>query len=197
MLTDMEAGALVRSIRDQSHLSVRSLGDAAGVAASTVHRIERGDLQPTVDTLRRLAEAAGFHLRLEPETDYGASLIGLGRSVVVDLASGNESLIIRRAAELAHRFDASDSLRQRRMIAGEPDETGDEHWDAFLGALAAWLACCAGIDTPVWATEPRRYLHHGWWPAAKRSMRAWEYAGSPISFQQRGIYLHRDSLLNV
>jgi len=29
------------------------------------------------------------------------------------------------------------------------------------------------------------------------SMRAWEYAGSPMSFQSRGVYLHRESLTNV
>lgn len=28
------------------------------------------------------------------------------------------------------------------------------------------------------------------------SMRAWEYAGSPMSFKTRGVYIHRDSLLN-
>ena len=29
------------------------------------------------------------------------------------------------------------------------------------------------------------------------SMRAWEYAGAPVSFKRRGVHLHRDSLTNV
>jgi hypothetical protein len=29
------------------------------------------------------------------------------------------------------------------------------------------------------------------------SLHAWQYAGSPASFQDRGVYIHRESLINV
>ena len=81
--------------------------------------------------------------------------------------------------------------------SGEPPPTGDARWDAFLGGLAEWLAVPADFPVPAWARNESRYLHHGWWITRMVSMRAWEYAGSPMSFQIRGIYIHRDSLTNV
>lgn len=197
MLTIMDTPELVRAIRRDAQLSVRGLGEAAGVAASTVHRIERGDLHPTVELLRRVAEAAGFRLRVELEADYAASAVGLGRSISNDLECGDESAIVRRAAEFAHRFANADPDAWGRMIAGEPEVTGDVRWDAFLAALAEWLAVRAGVDAPGWTHDKRRYLREGWWVTPMKSMHAWEYAGSPSSFQNRGIYLHRDSLTNV
>jgi transcriptional regulator with XRE-family HTH domain len=62
MLTQVTSSELVRSMRTDAGLSLRALADAAGVATSTVHRIERGDLNPTVEVLQRLAEAAGSRL---------------------------------------------------------------------------------------------------------------------------------------
>jgi hypothetical protein len=50
---------------------------------------------------------------------------------------------------------------------------------------------------PEWAHAETRYLHRGWWVTRMKSMRAWEYAGTPVSFQIRGVYIHRDSLTNV
>ena len=81
--------------------------------------------------------------------------------------------------------------------SGEPPPTGDARWDAFLGGLAEWLAVRADFPVPAWARNESRYLRRGWWISPMASMRAWEYAGSPMSFKIRGIYIHRDSLTNV
>lgn len=193
----MDAALLVRRVRREAKLSVRALADAAGVAASTVHRIEHGDLQPTIDTLRRIVEAAGMRLDLEPRPDHTASITGLARSIGKDVASGDRSWPVRKAAELVKRFDAADRDTRHRMIAAEPSATGDVHWDAFLAALAEWLAVRTGLPAPEWVHRESRYVHGGWWVTPMRSMRAWEYAGSPASFQNHGVYLHRDSLANV
>jgi transcriptional regulator with XRE-family HTH domain len=197
MLTNMDVPTLVRQMRHDADLSVRSLAKAAGVAASTVHRIEKGELHPTVETVRQLAGAAGFRLRIEPEHDYAASAIGLGRSIAVDVAKGDETAIVRRAAEFGHNFATAEGGVRQRMIAGEPRSTGDPRWDAFHAALVEWLAVRYGEDVPLWTRGRDRFLRQGWWVSPARSMRAWELAGSPISFRNRGIYLHRDSLVNV
>jgi transcriptional regulator with XRE-family HTH domain len=197
MLTYVRVADLVRQTRAEAGLSVRALAEAAGVAASTVHRIERGELQPTVQTLRRIVEAAGMLLRVEPQLDYSVSIVGLARSIRADLARGDQTWPVRKAAELAGRFRRADPDTQRRMIAAEPPETGDPRWDAFLAALAEWLAVRADLPTPSWALDGDRYLRRGWWVTPMTSMRAWEYAGSPAAFQSHGVYLHRDSLTNV
>jgi transcriptional regulator with XRE-family HTH domain len=193
----MEPREIVRRARAESGQSVRALADAAGVAASTVHRIERGDLQPTVDTLVRITQAAGFRLTIEAQVDYAASVVGLARSIEPDVAGGDFATAIRKAAEFARRFTSADLAAKVRMITARPARTGDPRWDAFVAGLAEWLAVRARLPAPAWVRDDDRYLHRGWWVTPMASMRAWEYAGSPMSFQSRGVYLHRDSLVNV
>jgi transcriptional regulator with XRE-family HTH domain len=193
----MDSAQLVRELRTEAGLSIRGLADAAGVASSTVHRIEQGRLHPTVDMLDRLAEAAGARLRVTSRADYAASLVGLARALRDDIAAGESSLPVRRAAELAHRFHNADADTRRRMIAARPPDTGDQRWDAFVAALGEWLALHTGTPVPGWVHEPDRYFGGGWWVTSMKSMRAWEYAGSPAPFKSHGVYLHRQSLLNV
>ena len=164
------------------------------MAASTVHRIERGDLRPTVETLVHIVEAAGSRLTVGAEPDYGRSLVGLARAV---RTVEGDSAPVRMAAEFVSRDAAGDDDARHRMITARPPPTGAPHRDAFLGGLAEWLAVRFGQPTPEWTADEDRFLDHGWWVTPMASMRAWEYAGSPASFQSRGVYLHRDSLTNV
>lgn len=188
---------LVRAVRAESSLSVRALADAAGVAASTVHRIEQDDLEPTVATLRQIVEAAGQRLTVEARLDHAASIVGLALSIQPDVVAGDYIGPVRRAAELAGRFGTADRETRHRMIAAKPPATGDVRWDAFVAGLAEWLAVRAGLPAPAWVGDNDRYLRRGWWVTPMESMHAWEYAGSPASFQNRGVYLHRESLTNV
>lgn len=193
----MDTAALVRRIRAEAGLSLRAMAAAAGTAVSTVHRIERGELRPTVDTLARLAEAAGMALRIETDVDYASSLVGLSRSIVAALGEQDESRPVRMAAELVHRFHGLDRRSQSRMIGAEPPPTGDVRWDAFVGGLGEWLAVRGRVPAPGWTYAADRFLERGWWITSMASMRAWEYAGAPAAFKIRGVYVHRDSLTNV
>ncbi len=58
----VDAALLVRSAREQAQMSARDLATASGVSASTVTRIERGEVNPTVVMLERLLEASGNRL---------------------------------------------------------------------------------------------------------------------------------------
>ena len=191
------AANVVRSVRAEAGLSLRALANAAGLAVSTVHRIERGDIQPTIETLDRIATAAGARLRVEAELDSAVSAVGLARAIRADLARGDEITPVRRAAELARRYETADADTRRRMITASPPSIGDHHWDALVAALAEWLAVRAGALAPDWTHDRRRYLSEGWWVTPMSAMHAWEYAGSPASFKTRGVYIHRDSLVNV
>ena len=151
-------------------------------------------ISPTVETLRHLAEAAGERLLIDSQPDSSVSLVGLGRAVA---GPHGRRDAIRLAAEFAARFRSSQPDDRRRMLAAEPRPIGDDRWDAFLGAVAEWLAVAAGDPTPKWAFDESRYLRRGWWPSDNRSMDAWEYAGAPLAFKLRGVYIHRDSLTNV
>ena len=58
----VDAALLIRSARERAHMSARDLAAATGVSASTVTRIERGEVNPTVVMLERLLEASGNQL---------------------------------------------------------------------------------------------------------------------------------------
>lgn len=187
---------LVKQLREDAGLSLRAVSELSDLAVSTVHRVESGELRPTIDTLERIAAAAGRRLKLEAPPDYSRSILGLGLSIRDDLAAGERSTIVRKAAELVHRFEMAGPEDQRRMLQAEPPATGECEWDAFLAGVTEWGATRAGFEPPGWVHDPGRFLGRGWWVTAMASMRAWEYAGTPVALQRRGVYLHRESLTN-
>lgn len=187
---------LIQDLRHDAGLSLRELASASELAVSTIHRAERGDLHPTVDTLARIVSAAGRRLVLDVPPDSSGSLLGLALIAREEHRSGEQPSMVRRAAELVSRFDAAPLCDRVRMLAAEPPVTGSDQWDAFLGGLAEWLAVRGDVDPPAWAGAPERFLDRGWWVTPMRSLRPWEYAGTPVSLQRRGVYLHRESLTN-
>ncbi len=70
------AGGLLRLARMDAGISQRELAQRAGVPQSMIAAYERGRREPTLPTLLRLLEAAGFELRLHlvPAADHDASL---------------------------------------------------------------------------------------------------------------------------
>jgi len=57
-----DAAVLVRTARKRAQLSARDLAARAGVSPSTVTRIERGEINPTLVMLERLLDASGNQL---------------------------------------------------------------------------------------------------------------------------------------
>ena len=55
----VDAALLVRSARKRARMSARDLAAVSGVSPSTVTRIERGQINPTVAMLERLLDATG------------------------------------------------------------------------------------------------------------------------------------------
>lgn len=65
----MVDGSILREARRRAGLSQRALAERAGTAQSVVARIELGRVSPSLETMGRLLDAAGFSLRtdLEPK----------------------------------------------------------------------------------------------------------------------------------
>lgn len=61
------AWALCREARARAGLSQRELAAKAGVSPSTIARIEKARLEPTLDLLMRVIRACGLDLRLRLE----------------------------------------------------------------------------------------------------------------------------------
>jgi len=58
------AYAISREARRRAGLDQRALAARAGVSPSTVARVERGRMEPTLELLNRLVEACGYELRI-------------------------------------------------------------------------------------------------------------------------------------
>lgn len=192
----MTVPELVRELRLDAGLSLRELAAASELAVSTIHRTERGELHPTVDTLERIVSATGHRLRLDAHPESAGSVLGLSLVLRRELDDQIAPSVVRRAAELASRFDAVTGASRARMLLAEPPPVGAVEWDAFLGGFAEWLAVRSGMEVPVWTESPSRFLERGWWVTPMVSMRAWEFAGTPVSLQRRGVFVHRESLIN-
>lgn len=73
---------VVLQMRTISGLSRNELAACAGVARTTVARIERGEVSPTLDTLNRLATAAGVLLSTDVRSAGDVSAIAAARQVI-------------------------------------------------------------------------------------------------------------------
>lgn len=49
----------LREIREEKGLTIRGLSDASGVAINQIERMEQNSINPTIETLCKLAKALG------------------------------------------------------------------------------------------------------------------------------------------
>jgi transcriptional regulator with XRE-family HTH domain len=68
----MSSGALIRSTRERHRLTQAQLALRAGTSQNAVSRVERDQVSPSVDTLRRLLAAMGERLELSVRRMEGA-----------------------------------------------------------------------------------------------------------------------------
>ncbi len=78
----MDAGSALRHARRRSGLTQRQLADRSGVAQPAIARIERGYVDPRVETLERLLRVAGEELRARDRRG-----IGVDRSLIASFLS--------------------------------------------------------------------------------------------------------------
>lgn len=60
-----EIGSELQALRVQKGLTVRELGDACGLAFTTISKIENGRYNVSVDILGKVADALGYKLTFE------------------------------------------------------------------------------------------------------------------------------------
>ena len=70
----MSPAILIRDARKQAGLTQAELADRAGTTQPVIARAERSDTNPTLETLERLLEAAGYELELRARPRPRASV---------------------------------------------------------------------------------------------------------------------------
>lgn len=97
----MDAAAIVSIARERAGLSKRELARRAGTSPAAIVKYEAGAMSPTVDTLSRILDAAGWSIEVElvarPTRDVGETVWG---EMIADLLGVVDALDIHPAPAL-------------------------------------------------------------------------------------------------
>jgi transcriptional regulator with XRE-family HTH domain len=97
-------GPKVRVLRAQQKLSLQQLAMRADVSAAAIHKVERGDMVPTITTLLKLASALGrpvghFIEDIAPRFPLAVQTTEAGRTPAADDPDGVQTLPVSGPAE--------------------------------------------------------------------------------------------------
>jgi transcriptional regulator with XRE-family HTH domain len=85
-------GGRLEALRQEHRYSIRKLAERAGVSASLISDVERGKVEPSISTLKRLADALGTTLTYffsEPSTSSGRVIRAGERAPLRDESPGS------------------------------------------------------------------------------------------------------------
>lgn len=175
----MEASAMIQSVRSNGGLSQADLARMAGVAASTVGRIERAELEPTWSVMNRLLTSAGYRPAdgLDPAGDVSAVAAAratLGELLLRDLDDRARAWVERwTRANFVDRAGRAINVEKVGVQAGNASRlfsrpnprlsvVYDRPWQAVAADLRA-----SGVSyavSGITATSPTRVEDGASWP---------------------------------
>ena len=187
----MDAAEVLHFARKDAELTVRELAERAGVAASTVSRIERRQMDPTVGMLARLIAAAGLELELRSLHTYRGNFGALADALEVDPDGTTHPDWTRLRAVLDYLY-LHPTLTQA-AIADKPEPSGSELLDNLLAGIAEKLSDDAELPRPSWTAEIPG-LSRPWCTPATPRMHAAAQSATPPQLAARGFVLASNSL---
>jgi len=190
-MASANAGTLVRDARTDAALSLRSLAERAGVAYSTVARIEAGRVDPTTGMLARLLAAAGCELNLIRQPYLGPEIAHLVDAWRPDRAGEARPDWTRLRTLLDHLALHPDD--KGAAVLRRPPPSGSTLVDNLLAAITEKTCDDAGLPRPPW-TRRIRPLREDWVQPGTPRMRAAARASTPPQFVARRLILAASSL---
>lgn len=195
MLTRMktiDAGQMIRASREAAGLSIRDLAAAAGVAASTVLRVESGQMEPTVGIWERLMNATGQELAVTTTpARRPVQRIGVLTGAWRGSPTGGEPDWTRLRAFVDHlRIHPEETVLALRK---RPRRSGSPVLDALLAGMAEKLAVDHGDVAPAWTASVAPLVREWAPPGSPRTVQRWRRA-TPPSLHRRGLVIDEGSL---
>ncbi|MBF6557109.1 MAG: helix-turn-helix transcriptional regulator [Acidimicrobiales bacterium] len=200
------ASRQVRDIRRRTSLSQRALAAKAGVPQPTIAEIEAGRREPSITLLSRLAEAAGYELKLELELLLPRSAVATANRVrdrLIGAEGEGWSPALREDAALRAVIDFKNALSSStvadftRLVDAPPNLTGDTRWDAFIAAVVEDESATHAVAPPRWTNEKTRFTRPFWYLSENRALHAWELATAPGAFVRHGVLAAKEELESV
>lgn len=185
------SGALLTRARTDAHLTRNALAGRAGVPASTVGRIEAGQVEPTVAMLERLLHAAGAQLQLgtvplEPAPTLAALA---GAQTSGPLGPLPDFTRLRALVD----WTALHPDRVAQVIADRPRTARGSLIGAILAALAEVLADEHHLPRPAWTARVPALGREWSAPLPPRRVAA-ARKQTPAPFAARRVVLAREEL---
>ncbi len=195
-MVNQTSAELLKSARTMAGITQAHMARLASTSQSAVAAYEAGDREPSVPVLKRMLKATGHRLVLNIEPD--AAIYRLA-----DLATNiSQTDITNTESRLRLVFEFLRGAQDEEaptvlLTAVEPESTGDDRFDALLGAIAEDLCVRNGVVPPTWALEDSRFLHNAWWVSTLPSARARALVHAPASFRRRGVMIDRSDMVSV
>ena len=179
------SASLISDWRKSGGLSQAALARAAGVPASTVRRIEIGEMEPTVLMLQRIAEGASRELVLndkpmgkdQPSLAVHFERFQQRRQVdwtslrsLMDYLSRHHDDV---ASAIKQAPNASLKLDRANLCAGIAEKLADDHLGGVRPNWTGWI-------------PPRPAP---WEPTGTLRMQALQRKDAPAQFSRRGIWV--------
>jgi transcriptional regulator with XRE-family HTH domain len=193
MLTTMQdAPTLIREAREQAGLSLRALADRADVSYTTICRIEHGQIDPTVGTLRKLLGAVGEELEFGRRAAAAhPQLADLADAWSTDRAGQEQPdwTRLRAFVDYLTRNPAFAAVATR----AKPPASGSAFLDNLLAGVADKVADDASIPRPAW-TKRIPPLRETWESIGTPRMRAAAAEKAPRQLAARRILIPATTL---
>ncbi|MEP7215761.1 MAG: helix-turn-helix transcriptional regulator [Anaerolineaceae bacterium] len=184
------AATLVRDARASAGLSLRSLAERAGVATSTVLRIEAGQVDPTVGMLARLVGAAGQELEVATRRSPGPEIASLA-DAWKESTRGDRPDWTRLRAFVDHL-----TLHPEQKAAATlrmPAPSGSAVMDTLLAGIAEKICNDAGLPRPPWVRRVPP-LPQQWVTPGTPGMQKAAKAATPRELAARGLSIDEHSV---
>jgi transcriptional regulator with XRE-family HTH domain len=157
-------GARLRGLRKAHRYSIRRLAQAAGVSASLVSDIERGKVEPSISTLKRLATTLGTTLAYfftEPSNPEGRVIRASERSVLGQGSPprSNAARSVIETAGVHYEIASPPEAAEIEAIYGRY-EPGASLGDAITHEGEEWGMVLSG-RLKVWVGEEIYFLDPG------------------------------------
>jgi len=149
--------------------------------------------QPTWATFVRILRAAGAiaAVVVEPIRADAFTLSELADHLSASLDDRRRRRLV---LEFIGRYSNTPPEHRRALILEHPALTGDERWDALVGALAEHLAFHDAVDRPSWCTDDDRFLDAAWYWVDLPSVRRSATTNAPTAFRRRNVWIDRADL---
>jgi transcriptional regulator with XRE-family HTH domain len=183
------AATLLHEVRESAGLSRGCLARRAGVATSTVSRVEDGDSDPTIEMLHRLVAAGGCDLRLEAAPIARGSIAAL--TDIWPAGARSNEIDWTRLRAFLDRLDRHPSRLAEAIDT--PPARNHPQVDNLLAGVAEKVADDGGCLRPRW-TATVDPLQAPWYPISTPAMRKQITAHTPPQLSARRMFVAEGDL---